>query len=163
MQVKRYCRPRPYGCRTPDKTEDDMKALLAVDGSEFTKRMLAWLAVHSEVLGEPAEHVFITVIPALPPHVSRYIDETTEQNYYEEQAQSVFGPIVEFGKRHGWTMSQLAPVGRAAEEIVKAAEQNHFDVIVMGSHGHSPIGSLVLGSVAQRVLASCKTPVLIVR
>jgi nucleotide-binding universal stress UspA family protein len=140
-----------------------MKALLAVDGSDFTKRMLAWLAVHPELLGQPAEHVFITVIPPLPPHVTRYVDEKTERSYYEEQANAVFGPIVEFGKRHGWTMSQLAPVGRAADEIVKAAEQQHFDLIVMGSHGHSPIGSLVLGSVAQRVLASCKTPVLIVR
>jgi nucleotide-binding universal stress UspA family protein len=33
----------------------------------------------------------------------------------------------------------------------------------MGSHGHGTIGSLVMGSVATRVLASCKTPVLLIR
>jgi nucleotide-binding universal stress UspA family protein len=33
----------------------------------------------------------------------------------------------------------------------------------MGSHGHSPMGSLLLGSVTQRVLAQCEAPVLVVR
>jgi nucleotide-binding universal stress UspA family protein len=140
-----------------------MKVLLAVDGSEFTKRMLAWLAVHSELLGADAEHVFIAVTPALPPNVIRYLDATTEQTYYDEQAQAVFEPVMAFGHRHGWKMAKIALVGQPAEEIARAAEQGHYDLIMMGSHGHSPIGNLVLGSVAQRVLATCKTPVLIVR
>jgi nucleotide-binding universal stress UspA family protein len=33
----------------------------------------------------------------------------------------------------------------------------------MGSHGRSLLRNLVLGSVATRVLAACKVPVLIVR
>jgi nucleotide-binding universal stress UspA family protein len=33
----------------------------------------------------------------------------------------------------------------------------------MGSHGHGTMANLVLGSVATRVLAACKTPVLLVR
>ncbi len=140
-----------------------MKVLLAVDGSEFTKRMLAWLAVHNELIGADAEHVFITVTPALTPHVTRYLDNKMEQGYYDEQASSVFGPITEFGRRHGWKMSTLSPVGQPAQEIAKAAKQGHYDLVMMGSHGHSPIGDLVLGSVVQRVLSTCKTPVLIVR
>jgi nucleotide-binding universal stress UspA family protein len=140
-----------------------MKVLLAVDGSEFTKRMLAWLAVHPELIGSDSEYAFITVVPSLPPHVTRYLDEKTEQSYYSDLAEEVFAPITAFGARHGWKMSKLSPVGPAAEEIVKAAERAHCELIVMGSHGHSPIGNLVLGSVAQRVLATCKVPVLIVR
>jgi nucleotide-binding universal stress UspA family protein len=140
-----------------------MKVLLAVDGSEFTKHMVAWLAVHTELIAADAEHVFITVTPALSPHVTRYLDAKTEQVYYDELAESVFKPVMEFGRRHGWKMATLSPVGRPAEEIAKVAEQGRYDLIMMGSHGHSPIGNLVLGSVAQRVLATCKTPVLIVR
>jgi nucleotide-binding universal stress UspA family protein len=34
---------------------------------------------------------------------------------------------------------------------------------MMGSHGHGTLGSLVMGSVATKVLAGCKTPVLLVR
>ena len=36
-------------------------------------------------------------------------------------------------------------------------------MLVMGSHGHGSLGSLVLGSVASKVLAQCTTPVLLVR
>jgi nucleotide-binding universal stress UspA family protein len=140
-----------------------MNVLLAVDGSEFTKHMLAWLAVHPELVGPEAEHAFVTVVPALPPHVARYLDQKTEEQYYTDLAEAVFAPIVAFGARHGWKMIKLSAVGKPAEEIVKAAEQRRCDMIMMGSHGHSPIGNLVLGSVAQRVLAASKVPVLIVR
>jgi nucleotide-binding universal stress UspA family protein len=36
-------------------------------------------------------------------------------------------------------------------------------MVIMGSHGHSTLGNLVMGSVATKVLAHCKTPVLLVR
>ena len=42
-------------------------------------------------------------------------------------------------------------------------EKERFDLIAMGSHGRTPLGSALLGSVALRVLAQCKVPVLIVR
>ena len=36
-------------------------------------------------------------------------------------------------------------------------------LIVRGSHGHSSLGNLVMGSVATKVLAGCSTPVLLIR
>jgi nucleotide-binding universal stress UspA family protein len=50
-----------------------------------------------------------------------------------------------------------------AETIAKTAAEGKFDLIMMGSHGHSNLVNLVMGSVATRVLAHCKTPVLLVR
>ena len=38
-----------------------------------------------------------------------------------------------------------------------------FDMVVMGSHGHSALGNLVMGSVTTQVLAHCQVPVLLVR
>jgi nucleotide-binding universal stress UspA family protein len=140
-----------------------MKVLLAVDGSEYTKRMLAWLAVHPEMVGTDADLGFITVTNALPPHVARYLDQKTEDAYYVEQAHSVFAPIEEFGRRHGWTMTLIPAVGDPAERIAEQAKSGGHDLLMMGSHGHGALGNLFLGSVAQRVLASCKTPVLIIR
>jgi nucleotide-binding universal stress UspA family protein len=143
--------------------EFDMKVLLAVDGSEFTKRMLAWLAVHPEVLGSDKEHACITVTPALPPHVVRYLDAETESSYQAERAQAILAPIEAFGRRHGWKLTTVTAVGHAAVKITEEAATGHYDLLVMGSHGHSALGSLFLGSVAQRVLALCKTPVLLIR
>ena len=61
------------------------------------------------------------------------------------------------------TTDGLAPVGDPAGTITHKADAGRYDLIVMGSHGHTALGSLLLGSVAQRVLATCRVPVLIVR
>ena len=44
-----------------------MKILLAVDGSDYTKRMLAYLATHEEMLGKADSFTALTVVPAIPP------------------------------------------------------------------------------------------------
>ena len=44
-----------------------MKVLLAVDGSVYTKRMLAHLAAHEELLGRGHEYTAFTAVPPVPP------------------------------------------------------------------------------------------------
>jgi len=53
--------------------------------------------------------------------------------------------------------------GHVAQEIVQLADSEHFDLIVMGNKGRSALRDLLIGSVAQRVLAQAKTPVLLVK
>jgi hypothetical protein len=53
--------------------------------------------------------------------------------------------------------------GHVSQEIVDFAQKNHFDLIVLGSKGRSAIADLLLGSVAQRVLATAVQPVLLVK
>jgi nucleotide-binding universal stress UspA family protein len=49
-----------------------------------------------------------------------------------------------------------------AEEIIRFASENEFDLIVMGTHGRTGIRHLLLGSVAERVVRSANCPVLTV-
>jgi nucleotide-binding universal stress UspA family protein len=58
-----------------------------------------------------------------------------------------------------WRLS----VGVPFEEIVKAAEEEGADMIVMGSHGRHGLDRLLLGSVANRVIRMAGCPVLTVR
>ncbi len=51
----------------------------------------------------------------------------------------------------------------ASAGIVQTAKSEAADLIVMGSHGRSGIARLMLGSVANRVLAESQIPVLVVR
>jgi len=54
-------------------------------------------------------------------------------------------------------------LGLPAEEIVNAAGSGQFDLVVMGTHGRSGLGRLLLGSVAESVMRHAQIPVLTVR
>ena len=53
--------------------------------------------------------------------------------------------------------------GPAPDQIVKFAEDEHVDLIVMGSHGRGWLGRLLMGSVAECVMRHANCPVLIVK
>src|SRR5512139_528656 len=140
-----------------------MKILVAVDGSPFTKRMLAYLAAHDEWLGPTQQYTLVHAVPAVPPRAAAVLDREVLKSYYEEEAEKVFKPIRTFFKKQGLDATYDYKVGHAADTIAAAAEKSGFDLLVMGSHGHGTIGNLVMGSVATKVMAHCKTPILIVR
>ncbi|MGV0959016.1 MAG: universal stress protein [Limnohabitans sp.] len=140
-----------------------MKILLAVDGSEYTKKMLAYLATHDELFGASNKYTLITVQPQLPQRARSVIGKEAVETYHREEAEKVLAPVSTFLTRHGIDAKSITKVGHAGEIISKAAESGKFDLLVMGSHGHGTLGNLVMGSVATQVLAHCKVPVLLVR
>jgi len=140
-----------------------MKILVAADGSPFTKRMLAYLAAHDEWLGSPHQFTVVHCTPRMLPRAAAFFDRESLEAYYRAEAEKVFKPIRTFFARHGIEASFTGKVGHAAEVIASLADKGNFDLLVMGSHGHGTIGNLVMGSVATKVMASCRTPMLIVR
>lgn len=63
----------------------------------------------------------------------------------------------------GWEITAEASVGSPAWELVNRADGWKPDLIVVGSHGHSALGRLVLGSVSQRVLTEAHCSVRVAR
>ncbi len=140
-----------------------MKILAAVDGSPFTRRMLAYLAAHDEWLGPQHEYTMITVVPPVPPRAAAVLDKATLKGYYEDAAEKTFKPLRTFAAKQGLKASFVAKIGPAAETIAELADKGKFDLVVLGSHGHGTLTNLVMGSVATKVLAQCKVPALLIR
>jgi nucleotide-binding universal stress UspA family protein len=140
-----------------------MKILLAVDGSAYSKKMLAYLTTHESLFGANHEYTVFTAQPALPPRARAAVGKEIVDKYYAEECEKVLAPVTKFLLRHGINAKTTFKVGPAAEGIAKLAEQGKFDLLVMGSHGHGGLMKLVMGSVATQVLAHCKVPVLLVR
>ncbi len=140
-----------------------MKILLAVDGSHVTKRMLSYIAAHDELLGPGHDYTVLTVIPAVPGYAVEFLAPKTIDGHYADESERVFHPIRAFAGQRGWQVRLVYESGQAAEAIASMAEREHFDLVVMGTHGHSSLGSVVLGSVSTGVLARCKIPVLLIR
>lgn len=55
-----------------------------------------------------------------------------------------------------------AVAGDPAEQIISFAKDGRADLIVLGSRGHGRLAGLLLGSVAQKVVALAPCPVLVV-
>jgi len=149
-------------CFEPQK-ESVMKILLAIDGSEFTKKMLAYLTTHEELFGPHNNYTLLTVSPQLPPRARSAVGKDIVEAYHREETEKVFSPVTKFLVRHGIDAKTVSKIGHAGETISKVADSGKFDLVVMGSHGHGTLGNLVMGSVATQVLAHCKAPVLLVR
>jgi len=58
--------------------------------------------------------------------------------------------------------SRTIMVGGPAHVLAEIADSVGADLIVAGTRGHSPLGGLMLGSVAQRLLHVAHQPVLLV-
>ena len=140
-----------------------MKILIAVDGSVYSHRMLAYLAAHDDLLGPKHEYTVVHSVPAVPPRAAHLAGSAVVAKYYDDEAEAVFQPIRAFFEQHDIQGDFVRTVGHASASIAKLAEDGKFDLLVMGSHGHGELASLVLGSVATKVLAKCSTPVLLIR
>ena len=140
-----------------------MKILLAADGSKFTKKALAFLVTHEALVGEGNELVVINVQSPVPPRVKRMLGSAEVAAYHEEEAGKVLDPIMKFLDKHGLKYSCTWVIGMASDEIGLAVKREKAHMLVMGTRGHGLIGRALMGSVAQRVIADCGVPVLLVQ
>ena len=65
--------------------------------------------------------------------------------------------------KEGLAVTTFVRVGNPVEEINRLAEDEHADLVIMGTHGRTGLQHLLVGSVAERVVRSSKVPVLTVR
>jgi nucleotide-binding universal stress UspA family protein len=61
------------------------------------------------------------------------------------------------------TENILVKIGIPVDKILEEVENNGYDMVVMGAHGHGVLSDAFMGSVSRRVVRRCKTPVLVVR
>ena len=140
-----------------------MKILLAVDGSKFTKKMLAYLTTHDDLFSASHDYTLFTACMALPARAMSVVGKNVVNDYHTEEAEKVLSPAVKFLLRHGVNAKSVWKPGPVGQTIANFAESGKFDLVMMGSHGHGSFVNLVMGSVATQVLANCKVPVLMVR
>ena len=140
-----------------------MKILLAADGSKFTRAAAEYLATH--LSKSPAHEVHLLhVHPALPyPGAVKVIGSAVVEAYHREESQAALAVAEAPLREAGVKFQSIWEVGDPAHDIVAYAERHGIELIVMGSHGHGALAALALGSVATKVIAHARAPVLVVR
>jgi nucleotide-binding universal stress UspA family protein len=140
-----------------------MKILLAVDGSEYTRKMLDYVTSHKALFDASHEYTLLNAQSPLPPHARSAVGASVVQEYHRDEAQKVLEPALAALKASGLRTSSLWKVGPAGETIARFAEEGKFDMVIMGTHGHGALARLVMGSVTTQALAHCTVPVLLIR
>lgn len=64
---------------------------------------------------------------------------------------------------YGIKVQTTLQFGTPFKEIIRMVSANHFDLVVMGTHGLSGLDELFLGSNSQKVTTLCDCPVLTIR
>src|SRR6476469_2738748 len=92
-----------------------MKILLAVDGSEYTKRMLAYIAAHDEWLGAKHDYTVFHGVLAVPHRAAAFAGQQLVRQFYESDAEDVFRPIRAFFQQQGIEAEFVHNVGHVAD------------------------------------------------
>jgi nucleotide-binding universal stress UspA family protein len=102
--------------------------------------------------------VYVEIVPPAYPSEDEYAVQMKRLG--EEYMGSIMRAAQGCGLKHA---CMTAFSDAAALKIVDVAEQQHCDLIFMGSHGRSGWGQLLLGSVTNKVLSHTTKPVLVHR
>ncbi|ABU81746.1 universal stress protein [Ignicoccus hospitalis] len=141
------------------------KALVAVDGSEYSKYAVEYV---SDLLNKDSwEVVVLHVIPSMeefgiesvaPPSLVAQLLEELKENAKKivEESAKVF-------QDKGFKVSTLIKEGHVGKTIVETAKELDADLIALGTRGLSGIKAIILGSVARYVANHAHCPVLVVR
>jgi nucleotide-binding universal stress UspA family protein len=134
------------------------KILVAIDGSQQSNEALTCAIDMAQRYSAS-----LTLLHAFP-HVSDLMG--TPQYEHLLAARTLIGEQVLEAARA--QVGDLAPVdvqlieGPPAQAILRVAETEAYDLIILGSRGQSPIAGLLLGSVSNTVAQRAHCPVLIV-
>ena len=79
----------------------------------------------------------------------------------EDQMDAVKGRLESSGVKYD--LRQLVRGFEPAEDLINIADSSDAELIVIGLRRRSPVGKLILGSNAQRILLDAKCPVLAVK
>jgi len=131
------------------------KILVPLDGSELAETVVPYV-------GELAARMDseITLLHVCSPSEAHYCH--VNQIYLDKLAESLRS---ELSTNRGKAVGIISVVGsgNSAEEISGYAESNGMNLIAMSTHGRAGVGRWVLGSVADKLVRSSRTPILLVR
>ncbi|SRR5579883_602125 len=141
------------------------RILVPTDFSKFSQHALTYAAAFAEKFGAELYLLHVVqnlalvipeVIPVEPPLTPSVEQLTTA-------VQSAFDRVISENRLHDLAIHREVREGTPFYEIVQYAREAAIDLIVMGTHGHTGLAHVLLGSVTEKVVRKAPCPVLTVR
>ena len=142
------------------------KIMVPLDGSELAECVLP----HVEAFIKGFNTSGVILVRVVEPETSyrgEYVISpemsAKRESEMKSSAKDYLDKIVNRLKHEGTALHTEVIVGRVTESLANYALENDIDLILIATHGHSGVTRWVRGSVADKVLRSANTAVLMVR
>jgi nucleotide-binding universal stress UspA family protein len=141
-----------------------MKILIAVDGSSSALRAVKYAATLAKQLAEKPHITLVTVHDDTGlRHLAKHLPKDGLEDYFRDISERDLKAARKLLDKAELPHDMVIKIGNVVEQIMDAANAGKFDMLLLGSKGRSGFGDLVLGSVAQRLCALAKQPVVLVK
>jgi len=139
------------------------KILCAVDFSDMSSKVADYAQTIAKSMNSTVKVVYVA--PSLSQYVGFHVPPTSIENFVGEIVSGAEKTMDIFIQENFSEIEATGQVltGYAAEEILKYADQENMDMIIMGTHGRKGIDRVLFGSVAEKIVKSAPIPVLTIR
>ncbi len=141
------------------------RILVAVDGSPYAEKALTYAADLATKYDAKLTivHVVLRRFYAVTPSEAGVLATTVFVKEIEAEGREIMRKAEEYAKGQGVKYECKLLQGVPAEEIIKMAQSENVDLIVMGSRGLTEVRAFLLGSVSDKVSHHARCPTLIVK
>ncbi|EHQ36214.1 universal stress protein [Methanoplanus limicola] len=136
------------------------KILLASDGSDNAERAAKEAAGLAEEL---SSQIILTYITGTPPQSKLVKDNFDVHKVLKDDAEKKIKQTISALTEKEIPYTLKVAIGDPADEIIRIAEKEKADLIILGSRGLGTIKGVVLGSVSRKVTHSAECPVMIIK
>ena len=140
-----------------------LKILLAIDGSENALRAVSYLIKRTSGAKDQYEVSLVNVQYPLHGTVASFVSGTQVKQYHQDEGMKALAPAQALLDGAGVAYTHHLFVGEPAEVVARFAQEQGCDEIVIGTRGLSNIGSLLVGSVASKIIHLSDVPVVLVK
>jgi len=136
--------------------------LVAVDFSDCSKTALDYAALLADKLGAALTLVHVVEPYVYPEDLSAGLTIEQIDARWMRAAKEKLEQLALHKGRPGTPWNVIVTMGPPWHQIVDTAKSRRADLIVTGTHGHTGLKHVVLGSTAERVVRHAQCPVLVV-
>jgi nucleotide-binding universal stress UspA family protein len=158
----RLCQNDQWKISLEHDMKDFRKVVTAVDGSDGSIRAARLAARLADSLGVPL--ALVHVFPLMSNNIAGALGMSASEieEIRDRSAARTFKDIRAEISDRDIEIEEVALIGDVAEEIIGYLDNASDLLMVMGRRGQSQLGSLLLGSVSDKVLRHTHTPVTVV-
>jgi len=140
------------------------KFLVPIDGSDHAARALQYALRLAKEIGPVALHI-VTVHPEpnVYGEIQVYVTVERMAELQRRHSEDILAPALSAAREAGVEHTSEILVGNTASMIVECAAAQSCDGVIMGTQGRGAVESLLMGSVAIKVVHLTELPVTLVK